>query len=214
MNAAAPNQPAPLATWLLTATPTEGDPFQIQVSSERFTAGRLDNNQAQILSESVSRTHAEFIRLSDSSLLLRDLGSLNGVLVNGSQITEVELRLPCTFHLGSVACRLEALPIQSPASALPPQSQHPATTAAVHAGALDSRASDSTVAPQAPTTNPRKQNRPWLQVAAVLILLLVGTGSLAVAKFAAHRPPTHTRNVKYSYLLALLGFIDPFDTVL
>jgi len=195
VNAAAPNQPAPLATWLLTATPTEGDPFQIQVSSERFTAGRLDNNQAQILSESVSRTHAEFIRLSDNSLLLRDLGSLNGVLVNGSQITEVELRLPCTFHLGSVACRLEALPIQSPASALPPQSQHPATIAAVHADARasdlhESRASDSTATPQDPTTNPRKQNRPWLQVAAVLILLLVGTGGIAIAKFAAHRPPT------------------------
>jgi len=53
----------------------------------RFSVGRTKENSLKVPDASISRNHAEVIRLGDD-FLLRDLGSTNGSYVNGTRISE------------------------------------------------------------------------------------------------------------------------------
>lgn len=69
----------------------------------RALAGR-DRECTLFLSDSgVSRRHAEFERLEDRRVLLRDLNSTNGTFLNGRKISEVEVKDGDNIHLGPVA---------------------------------------------------------------------------------------------------------------
>lgn len=75
-------QAGPIRTWKVT-TPGATHP----VTGERTTIGRGRHNDVVIADASVSRDHAELVQCG-VDLVVRDLGSTNGVLVNDMPVTE------------------------------------------------------------------------------------------------------------------------------
>ena len=59
----------------------------IPIVGERFIIGRADDCHLKPRSELISRYHCE-IFLKEGVVFVRDMGSKNGVLLNGIQITE------------------------------------------------------------------------------------------------------------------------------
>ena len=59
----------------------------IPIVGDRFVIGRADDCNLKPRSELISRYHCE-IFLEDGEVFVRDMGSKNGVFLNGSQITE------------------------------------------------------------------------------------------------------------------------------
>jgi pSer/pThr/pTyr-binding forkhead associated (FHA) protein len=58
----------------------------IRVSGPSFVIGRAEGCQLRPASQHVSRRHAEIV-VKDEAMILRDLGSRNGTLLNGEKIT-------------------------------------------------------------------------------------------------------------------------------
>lgn len=94
--APAPAAPAPAAAtaWL------EVNGARIPVHADRVTIGRAPDNDVCIDDPGVSRHHAE-VRTRGSRALLIDLGSTNGVVVDGRRAAQVELRDGSRVELGS-----------------------------------------------------------------------------------------------------------------
>ena len=65
----------------------------------RFTLGRTRENSLTVSNPSVSRHHAVFIRLGNE-VLVQDLGSTNGVFVNGNRVSEQLLNNGDIVRLG------------------------------------------------------------------------------------------------------------------
>ena len=63
----------------------EGRKTVVPVVREEITIGRQDGNTIKLTERNVSRRHARFFR-ENGSLMLEDLGSYNGVRVNGDKI--------------------------------------------------------------------------------------------------------------------------------
>jgi pSer/pThr/pTyr-binding forkhead associated (FHA) protein len=103
----------------------------------RYLAGRADGCDLVLLSEHASREHAAFIRRWDG-VVVRDLGSKNGVLVNGKTIPgETRLSDGDRIAVGPVAIRLtdpEDRYLQRMASL---ESESSSTSAAEPARAVD-----------------------------------------------------------------------------
>ena len=62
--------------------------------------GRGEECELRLIDEKVSRRHAEFT-LSGGTVRLRDLGSINGTLVNGQRVTEAELNDRDRIRIGA-----------------------------------------------------------------------------------------------------------------
>src|SRR5687767_9103798 len=75
--------------WLERDNPGK-EPERIELSRLPFTLGRNESCDFQILSSRVSREHAELVREA-GVLIIRDLKSTNGTLVNGQRIDEHRL---------------------------------------------------------------------------------------------------------------------------
>src|SRR6266850_1324320 len=63
----------------------EGRKTVVPVVRDEITIGRQDGNTIKLTERNVSRRHARFFR-ENGSLMLEDLGSYNGVRVNGEKI--------------------------------------------------------------------------------------------------------------------------------
>ena len=61
-----------------------------------ITVGREDGNSIQILTEGVSRYHAEICKNDDGSWIISDLDSTNGVKLDGKNIVGEHLLTPGT----------------------------------------------------------------------------------------------------------------------
>ncbi|MCE9581026.1 MAG: FHA domain-containing protein [Planctomycetes bacterium] len=66
------------------------DPRVIPLPSEPITVGRASQNAIAILDASLSRVHCELRRV-DGTILVKDMGSRNGTLVNGSAVKEAKI---------------------------------------------------------------------------------------------------------------------------
>src|SRR5688572_12339558 len=77
------------------------------------TLGRREDNDFTIADPSVSSAHCHLI-VADGSVHLRDLGSTNGTFVNGTPVTEVDLRNGQELRFGGV-------PIMFEGNGAPPQ---------------------------------------------------------------------------------------------
>src|SRR5437763_4442728 len=64
----------------------EGRKTVVPLGREEVTIGRQDGNTIQLAERNVSRRHARLLR-NDGLLLIEDLGSYNGVHVNGDRIS-------------------------------------------------------------------------------------------------------------------------------
>src|SRR3954464_5722237 len=65
----------------------EGRKTVVPLVREEITIGRQDGNTIRLTERNVSRRHARLVK-ENGSLVIEDLGSYNGVRVNGEKITE------------------------------------------------------------------------------------------------------------------------------
>src|ERR1051325_3831183 len=65
----------------------EGRKTVVPLVREEITIGRQDGNTIRLTERNVSRRHARLVK-ENGNLLIEDLGSYNGVRVNGEKITE------------------------------------------------------------------------------------------------------------------------------
>ena len=72
-----------------------------ELTDAKISVGRTDDNTIYINDASVSVHHAEFV-LNGGEYVLRDLGSTNGIRVNGKAATEVKLCPGDRVRFGSV----------------------------------------------------------------------------------------------------------------
>ncbi len=66
--------------------------------------GRGDQVDIRIDDKGISRQHAEISRNSDGHFVVRDLGSRNGVKVNGKRVSQQELQFGDRIELGGTTC--------------------------------------------------------------------------------------------------------------
>ena len=78
-----------------------------ELTGDKTTIGRTDDNTFPIADPSVSSHHCEIVARG-REVLVRDLGSTNGTFVNGEKATECVLKPGEVLRLGQVAMRLEA----------------------------------------------------------------------------------------------------------
>lgn len=79
---------------------------------ERYGLGRSESVEVRIDHASVSRHHAEIVHDGDA-WKLTDLGSKNGLRVDGRLVGEAALNSPTWFAIGDVYCWLEPLSAQT-----------------------------------------------------------------------------------------------------
>ena len=88
-----------------------------ELTEDRISVGRTDDNAIPINDPSISVHHAEFV-LTSGEYLLRDLGSTNGIRVNGKPVNDARLCPGDRIRFGSVEGVYE--PDAKAASSLPP----------------------------------------------------------------------------------------------
>ena len=92
---------------LLVQTP-EGISHECLLKSQVTTIGRSPRNDICIAEASISRQHAE-VFLSARGYSIRDLGSNNGVFVNGQKVLEQLLASGDVIELGAPGWKLTFL---------------------------------------------------------------------------------------------------------
>ena len=83
---------------------TEGDAGIVHVLGRRTTIGRIPANDLCIDADSISRHHA-VVLVTDSSTVVEDLNSTNGVFVNDTRVTRHELREGDLLTIGKTSFR-------------------------------------------------------------------------------------------------------------
>ncbi|MBW2460261.1 MAG: FHA domain-containing protein [Deltaproteobacteria bacterium] len=99
---AAPDEPRPPARLVMLTPPAPGAEFAL--SRERQRIGRAEDLPIWVNHRSISREHAEIVREGDSFRLI-DLGSANGLRLNGGDIEEAPLSPGDVVELGQVSFR-------------------------------------------------------------------------------------------------------------
>jgi hypothetical protein len=100
----------------------------VELTAERTTVGRVEENAFQIAEPSVSSRHAEIL-LRGSDIVVKDLGSTNGTFINGEKITEAVLKPGQTLRFGNIELKLDvpgAPAAPAPAPSAPPAAAPPA----------------------------------------------------------------------------------------
>jgi len=105
------------ATIVFASGPLAGS--EVELEKARVTLGRGAGADVVLDHSSISHEHAA-LELFDGGYRLRDLGSTNGVVVNGSKMTVADLKHGDRFELGSLAFRylVEARPAAPPTHVL------------------------------------------------------------------------------------------------
>jgi hypothetical protein len=75
---------------------------------DRFLIGRSDHCDLSIADSSVSGRHAEISRI-DGDIKIRDVGSANGIYLNGERIEEAELFDGDVLRLGQTSIRIDVV---------------------------------------------------------------------------------------------------------
>jgi pSer/pThr/pTyr-binding forkhead associated (FHA) protein len=91
------------------------------LTEAKISVGRTEDNAIFINDASVSVHHAEFV-LTGGEYVLRDLGSTNGIRVNGKPVSEAKLCPGDRLRFGSVEGVFEP-EVKGAAQPLPPQEE-------------------------------------------------------------------------------------------
>jgi len=110
-----------MATLRIIDGPGEGEHVTL---GEYAALGRFRGCELQIKDPESSRRHAEII-LADGEYRLRDLGSSNGTLLNGTRITEVTLRHGDHIEIGTVAVQFVDEEAGTSDTPVPPAPEEP-----------------------------------------------------------------------------------------
>src|SRR5207253_2569402 len=78
--------PVPRSEMKLIIEDDEGRKTVVQLVRDEITIGRQDGNTIRLTERNVSRRHARLVK-ENGNVLIEDLGSYNGVRVNGEKIT-------------------------------------------------------------------------------------------------------------------------------
>jgi pSer/pThr/pTyr-binding forkhead associated (FHA) protein len=172
-------------------------PLRLEDLDRRYLVGRVETCDLHLLSDEISREHAAFVRLWDG-VVVKDLGSKNGVLVNDALVVEQRLRDGDLVQIGPATLRVSdpadrylrdfearggagaggggaAAPASDPAAGTSEAEGVPAPIAVVDTQPLSDRARPATgPAPRA------SGSRTAIAVAAI-VLLIVGAVVLALA---------------------------------
>lgn len=84
-----------------------------EVIHEQLSIGRGDENDIVIPSEAISRKHAVLEKISDEEYKIKDLGSKNGVQVNGKSEKECLLKTGDIIQVGNVVFKFSLAPIEN-----------------------------------------------------------------------------------------------------
>lgn len=101
----------------------EGQVFEVELTSDRMSVGRNDDNDIAIPDASVSGSHGQFAT-DGSTWTFSDLGSTNGTKVDGHRVENVELGHGARFEIGNVAVTFydeAAQPAATPAAQTAPR---------------------------------------------------------------------------------------------
>jgi pSer/pThr/pTyr-binding forkhead associated (FHA) protein len=77
-----------MAIWKLTIEDDEGHQTVVPLVRDNYTVGRREGHPIRLTERNVSRDHARLRKDDDGAYLLEDLGSYNGVFVNGHRLVE------------------------------------------------------------------------------------------------------------------------------
>ena len=78
-----------------------GAPLTIPLEADKIVLGRSSHADVSIADTSLSRRHAQLLR-SGPEYILEDIGSRNGIFLNGLRVHSVTLRQGDTVQLGDV----------------------------------------------------------------------------------------------------------------
>lgn len=84
-------------------TTPEGTTGEVELTAERMTVGRADDNMIVIAHDSVSSHHGE-VGIEGDAWVFTDLGSTNGTKIGGERVERLQLGHGGTFTLGHVDC--------------------------------------------------------------------------------------------------------------
>src|SRR5262249_58111400 len=96
--AAALPPPGARVAFLKSSPPQKGPVRRIPLTLTPFRIGRSVSCQFVIASSQVSKVHAEIFRIGED-YRIRDLGSTNGIFVNGHRVNETPLADDDIFHV-------------------------------------------------------------------------------------------------------------------
>ncbi len=109
----------------ITVPEKNAQPYRFQLDREVVTLGRGSENDIAIDCGSVSVHHAEMLRVK-GGYELKDVGSTNGIKLDGERLTKIPLRNGVTAYIGDVAFdfmlteeELETLAIEKPPETSP-----------------------------------------------------------------------------------------------
>src|SRR5437016_7253890 len=197
----------------------EGRKTVVQLVRDEITIGRQDGNTIRLTERNVSRRHARLLK-ENGNVLIEDLGSYNGVRVNGEKITgrtrikEGDLVEIGDYDLG-IQGKLDA-PVMTPAAGttrpptippgglkpprpptLPPQAMPGALGAAQAAFASEKTAPavQAPIPPPAVTPNPTAGG---------------ATAIIRVSDLSKAGPQVEARDLERSEMPRLVGLAGPF----
>jgi len=153
-----------------------------ELTVEKTTVGRVDDNSISIPDGSMSSHHCEIL-LTGNDVVVRDLDSTNGTFIGGEQITESPLKPGQVLRLGQIEMRLEDGSAQPPPK---PIDRTQVIKQGIKAGDLEKKAGGF----QADTSaHFKKKSNKVAKVFIIIgvILFLVIIGALAVAFLGGRR---------------------------
>src|SRR5207248_5081742 len=197
----------------------EGRKTVVPLVRDEITIGRQDGNTIRLTERNVSRRHARLLK-ENGNILIEDLGSYNGVRVNGEKITgRTRIKEGDLFEIGDydlgIQGKLDA-PVMTPAAGttrpptippgglkpprpptLPPQAMPGALGAAQAAFASEKTATavQAPIPPPAVTPNPTAGG---------------ATAIIRVSDLSKAGPQVEARDLERSQMPRLVGLAGPF----
>ena len=196
----------------------EGRKTVVPLVRDEITIGRQDGNTIRLTERNVSRRHARLLK-ENGNVLIEDLGSYNGVRVNGEKITgRTRIKEGDLVEIGDYDLGIQGkldVPVMTPAAGttrpptIPPGGvKRPPTLPpqAVHAGVLGAAqaafASEKTApAVQAPLPPPVVTPNPTAGGATAII---------RVSDVSKAAPQVEARDLERSQMPRLVGLAGPF----
>lgn len=160
-----------------------------ELTVDKTTVGRVEDNTLQISEASVSSHHAEIL-LRGSEVIIKDLNSTNGTFINGEQITgEAPLKSGQILRLGKIELRLETAASGATAAAKKPADNTMIMQRGVSLTDLEqgARASGFDTAGKGFAKKTNQVNK-WFLIGGIIIGVVI-VGVLIYAFFAAAKPP-------------------------
>ena len=151
-----------------------------ELTADRTTVGRIEDNAFQIAEQSISSHHCEVL-LRGGDVVVKDLDSTNGTFINDEKITEGVLKPGQTLRLGQVELRLETdtagAPTTSAPSAVPTALSTKKSTKAIQSGLKLSDLEGSGGRTPASKAFSKKRNKVgiyfWIFAGVVIFVILI-----------------------------------------